>query len=612
MSTCSLTLLPFKKQSMKIELSDRSISRSAVEQIIDSFSNGNCVFANLSYEFELNVQDIAVVRDVRVYINDAYEPSKYSNGIIRFPTDENDDKKIFQDCYGYVELSLSIVMDDGTEKHLTSEYLSVLVERGQLNEAVKAMVSYVYNHQELLLLNGKPKARNQVGLKESNNSSLAAQIILAEEIATVYESSYGYFKVNGRFQIEKVPVVEQFERLQYVTPSTLQYIASHPEQLKSVSAESGIRIRNRVYQPQKTLSLQSVNSYDIYENRVILGFLRKMVDDVVELKTKCEQLLQRIPSDEDYSAEYIYSSFFMFSETRRTLEDGIQKLHTLYDKFTKLWVMYQTALSIPQESVSRESLSSAPRPTAVFMSVSQYNIMFIHIHQWYSFGLYDFEKEDFMLSFVNVSSLYESYLLTKMIAYLENRGYKLHDGEPHHYKLKSTWKHKNTRHTNTFRFSSETTSLTLYYQPVIFITDQKYDNGIGLYKNNTISVDTGEDGADYYVPDYLIKVECGGVSKYLIIDAKFSSYKNVKKYYVKALAFKYLFSISPIEDIDCIIGMCIMYGKCTDKDDIHSAYDKQLPGSVVAPIFEILPLIEGITTNKQYSKLDLLFQKFLG
>ena len=56
--------------------------------------------------------------------------------------------------------SLVISDADGKEYQYTTEYLPVLVRRGELNNAVKAMVNYVYANQELLLLNGEPKAKS--------------------------------------------------------------------------------------------------------------------------------------------------------------------------------------------------------------------------------------------------------------------------------------------------------------------------------------------------------------------------------------------------------------------------------------------------------------------
>lgn len=610
MTTCSLTLFPGDKSSFTIGLTENDGYRDTAEGIVERSAGSNSIFSDLSYEFLLRHENLDHVQDVRVYINDTYESSVFHEGWIRFPASGYGNRKIFLDCYGFVALSLTLVMHDGSEQTLTSEYLPVLVRRGQLNDAVHAMVDYVYRHRESLLLNGEPRPRNMAGLKEGGYQSLTAQILLAEQIAAIYEASYGYFKANSRFRIEKVAAVERLERLQYVTPATLAYIASHPEQLKTVNSNAGIRVGNRIYQPEKTLSMQNVNSYDIYENRVIVCFLRKMVDEVSALRERCNQLLDKMPDAEDYSSEYIFSSYFMFAETRRMLEKGVQQLSWLYDKFALLWGMYCNILPI-----SPEPLGGAPRPTAVFLSVPQYHKLFVHIHQWFSFGIYDFEKENFMLSFIKISSLYESYLLTKMIAYFSDRGYTRVGAKRCHYPVSRKWKYKNTGCTNTFCFSDGKHRITLYYQPVIFDTDRSDVNGIGLYRNNSIPIYSGDHddrwGGHYYAPDYLVKAESENGTKYLILDAKFSDAETVRRYHVRDLAFKYLFSISPVSSAETVTGLCIIYGKCTENELLQSAYDNQLPDHPIKPLAEILPLIEGVDSEEQYNKLDMLLKTLL-
>lgn len=612
MTKCSLTLYPYGKQAFTIGLLENDGRQGALERIIEhSSGNNNNIFSDLSYEFQLNCEDLSQINDVRVYINDAFESSTYSNGHICFPGRGASDRRIFSDCYGFVELSLTLIYSDGQECTLSSEYLPVLVRRGELNDSVKAMVNFVYNNQESLLLNGEPKPRNPSGLKESGYRSLAAQILLAEEIAAIYESSYGYFKANSRFRLEKTPVVERLERVQHVTQGTLSYAATHPEHLRQVNSTMGIRIGQRVYQPQKVETVQNICSYDIYENRVVLGFLRTMIDSVQVLQERCDNLLNQIPNDEDYSPEYIYSSFFMFSETRKMLEDGKAQLGLLYEKFTNLWGMYCNALPIPIDQYAAQ-----PRPTAIFMSVPQYNRIFVRIHRWYSFGIYDFTKENFMLSFIKISALYESYLLTKLLCYFKDRGYLLNSSKRCIYPVSKRWKYKNTSGVNTFVLLNAQKTITLYYQPVIFDTDQSSINGIGLYRNNSIPVFTGDEddgrqGGHYYVPDFLIKVEENGQAEYMIVDAKFSDINSVRRHYVKDLAFKYLFSISPITENEKVSGLCIMYGKCTATEQLQTAYDKRIVGSEIHPFTETLPLMEGMNNSGQYEKLDRLMKKIL-
>lgn len=559
----------------------------------------------------LNCEDLNRIADVRVYVNDVLESSVYNNGRIYFPSRGISNRRIFLDCYGFAELSITLILVDGQECTLNSEYLPILVRREELNNSVEAMARFVYNNQEWLLLNGELKPKKTSGLKENGYRSLATQILLAEEIAAIYESSYGYFKANSRFKLEKMSVIERLERIQYVTQGTLSYTATHPEYLRQVNSTQGIFIGNRVYQPQKTETVQNTRSYDIYENRVILAFLRNMIDSVQSLQGYCCNLLSKIPNDEDYSSEYIYSSFFMFSETRKMIEDGKTQLEKLSEKFTYLWGMYSDILRIPLDQHI-----VPPRPTAIFLSVPQYNRIFVRIHQWFSFGIYNFSKEHFMLSFIKISALYESYLLAKFLCYFRDRGYSLESSRRCVYPVSKRWKYKNTSVRNTFVLKNGQKMITLYYQPVIFDTDQRSVNGIGLYRNNSISVYAGNEddcrqGGHYYVPDFLIKIEENGDSQYMIVDAKFSDYSSVRRYYVKDLVFKYLFSISPIEENELVCGLCIMYGKCKSKERLQTAYDKQILGTEIYPFIEIFPLIEGIDSAGQYEKMDRLLKKLL-
>ena len=159
------------------------------------------------------------------------------------------------------------------------------------------------------------------------------------------------------------------------------------------------------------------------------------------------------------------------------IEDGKTQLEKLSEKFTYLWGMYSDILRIPLDQHI-----VPPRPTAIFLSVPQYNRIFVRIHQWFSFGIYNFSKEHFMLSFIKISALYESYLLAKFLCYFRDRGYSLESSRRCVYPVSKRWKYKNTSVRNTFVLKNSQKRITLYYQPVIFDTDQRSVNGIGLYE----------------------------------------------------------------------------------------------------------------------------------
>ena len=96
---------------------------------------------------------------------------------------------------------------------------------------------------------------------------------------------------------------------------------------------------------------------------------------------------------------------------------------------------------------------------------------------------------------------------------------------------------------------------------------------------------------------------------YLILDAKFSTEKNVKRYYIPDLSFKYLFSISSVEKNKMVDGLCIVYGQCYDTNKMQSAYDKQIGTTDISPFMDMIPLIEGVNSDDHDIAIQQLLSK---
>ena len=215
-----------------------------------------------------------------------------------------------------------------------------------------------------------------------------------------------------------------------------------------------------------------------------------------------------------------------------------------------------------------------------------------------------------MLSFIKISSLYESYVLAKFIKYFKTHGFEMADARKCHYPVPQRWKYKNTDCKNTFVFTAPDKRVTLYYQPVIFDEDSRSVNGVGLYRNNTISLNrdnSDERRGRYYVPDYVIKSEINGVERYIILDAKFSTLTTVKKDYVADLSFKYLFSISTMAEHKTVDGLCIVYGQCFENNNLQSVYDKQI--APINPFAEMIPFMEGINQTSHEISIQRILAK---
>ena len=604
MSSYLLTLSPYKKPPIFVKLYPTVGERLTSSKSLHFSEN---LYADLTYDARLQCKDLDKIQNIRFYVNDELKECNFVGGEISFPSN---DRRIFLETYGFLDITIVIEYDYGTQVKLRSNYISVLVKPGTLNDNVQAMTNYVYQNQHNFLLRGDSRHRKTTTQQNSTYKGLESKIELAEEIAANYENSFGYFKANSRFKIEEKSTVERVEKLRYITPRTLQYTVQHPEHLRP-SISGGISYMGRYYQPERTLSTYQVYSTDIYENENILRFIRSILTQVQEMREDVSALVESLPKEENFDGEYIFSPCYVFSITKRNLENNLMRINSLIGKFSQMWGMYRNLfIQIPLERLG--VINVPPRPTAVFLGVPQYHRIFVQICHWFDQGVYSLGRESFMLSFIKLSSLYETYALAKLVNFF-CRSYALKKTSKCEYPIFEKWRYKNTNMYNTFVFENKGLSkmVTLYYQPVIYDKDYSQINGIGLYRNNSISFSTSEDmdhKGNYYVPDFLVKIEGeGGGAQYIICDAKFSSLRAIKNHYISALTYKYLFSLSTIKREDSILGLCIIYGQGDGDDTPGTIYDKQSPFHKISPFAEVLPLTEGISNEKHYEFIGDIF-----
>jgi hypothetical protein len=87
---------------------------------------------------------------------------------------------------------------------------------------------------------------------------------------------------------------------------------------------------------------------------------------------------------------------------------------------------------------------------------------------------------------------------------------------------------------NTYMLSKNDVNVTLYYQPVI--SSLGFENSLTLYRTTKAA----HDNPSYYTPDFVLKFSTSEHNEeYVILDAKFSSRSNIKKYYLTDVIWKY-------------------------------------------------------------------------
>lgn len=585
------------------------------------------VYGDVNYRFVLEGTYPQPVIGASVCVNEEWLDCFLEGKVISFPQKNGLIQYIFMDSFGFAEVSIQLTFADKTTLRLYAPPLPVLVREDAVSRSVKSMADYVFCKQESLLQLGNFTEKQFDGKETLEEHSLESYIVLAEEILESYETSFYYFKTNCRFKMEQVDVVDRMEKLQRVTPRTIAYTAQHPEYLKRVRGTTGISVGGQVYLPERTLVTQNVYSKDIYENRVVVGFLHAMLQGISGLMEQVGEMGANFSVKEEeeevfleattitqwekrwnqnsegtqtggkrQEEVYVPSHHCILEKMTGVLKDSGTRLQQLHDRFLNMTLQYHKIMNFDLGDWLQ--LETTPKPTAVLLSVPQYHKIFLRMHQWFDCGLYDFGKEKNMLSFLRISDLYEYFLLMKMVEFFQDDKW---EREPFvSFVAKDSG--KNTQQAFLFRKGKE--KVILYFRPKIYDSDHNHWNMTGLYRNNTHSLTLdGEKGNTgiYYEPDFVLKVQNeDGTVRYVIMDAKFSGSYTVREHYLLPLLYKYMFSLSTISQKESIVGLAVFYGKCGITDYQESVYNKQM--SAVRPFAEMVPMVEGVSEGSHFNR----------
>lgn len=594
MSEISLKLLPQRRgmAAMVLPLHARKPMVS-VEDIAISTNMG--VFQDLDYTVEIS--GVQENQYVRFYVNeDSFGGHVGSDGLFYF--DEKGTKvRLFFSCFGLCRIALEFT-DESEEVALETDYIQVLVRKTIQYDSVRRMADYVYYHNPGLLYANSPSPdQNWDG--NNQTETVESKLILLRRISAVYENNFRYFKANSRFVTAQEERVDDFQKLQYITDSTIRYISGHPEQLYQVQDQVGIRFGNKYYLPAKTLITSSTRSFDIYENRILLSFLDLLRMSLDQLLSQVHGMTAKIPDEPFEVDDYVSSSSIMYEGAMRRLRKLEGELKELKSKYYSLSAIYSSILKIKHVPVT-----GIPRLTPIFRAVPQYHQIYDCIVAWFDSSQLNLKDDQFMLTFINVSALYEIYVLSKMLNSFSKSGYQAKEVEKVFYSFSGETFYKNTSCNNKFVFQKGNQTVTVYYQPVLSTDDRRSLNGLGLYRNNTIPFSTRDRirtiPGNYYDPDYVLKYEFEDSSeaRYVVADAKYMRLDDVKTKEFSQLVYKYYFSLSPFNIHDSITELLIFNGVSDFKyDGVTNLINRSHSPRRGTPQAEIVTLTENSEDN---------------
>lgn len=571
----------------------------------------------------------------------------------------NDKKDYFRDEMGFIQIFVKIKLASGEDADYCTDYIAIRVKPGEKRfEDVKDMLQYIMSpgnngfdpsclyHQYPAYLKTDPARRDRY---RTDRETVFGKNSLLKGIIKSYESNLNFFAVNSRYRLEENAQVDRTARLQSVEADTLQYMARHPEYMRAQAG--GIRIGMRYYLPEKILMKQNRISYDIYENRVVVAFLRKLLlDDIPKMKKSIEEFSALLSTgDKEVKNEkdgYRLSTDLLLNQEIGNLRKKIHAYdNDLQEAERKLQALFMTYRRILL--VSDLEMDSLPKPTAILMRVPQYHELYEAMCNWYQQAGHEFAEEEFLMNFFDVPRIYEIYLLRKLLEAVEKKSFSFYHAERRIYGMEGIEdqesdaddnseesNHKfdtefSYRGNNTFRFrGSNGGELTIFYEPQVYLVKEAQDPEIPLYRSTTYPPGYLKDsGGSFYKPDYVIKYRIGNEVRLLICDAKYQELKkgmvkkqsgkdsvNLRVQTVQELAYKYLLSLNLSDWYAEVVGLIILYGKTETKkkDDKNQSYqsffDKKRDGVPFFPEVAFVPVSPSVEDTYQEKSFDRMLR----
>ena len=286
-----------------------------------------------------------------------------------------------------------------------------------------------------------------------------------------------------------------------------------------------------------------------------------------------------------------------YANAESILKEFVEKTDELEKKYRELIRSYSYILDVEEVEMNER-----PEPTAIFMNLPQYNIIYTCMMRWFEKTGYDLKKEKTILNLYSAPTIYEAYILIKLINQIKDAGYTLEKTQKKNYTADPRWNYQQVDYNNVYIFKDDESTITLYYQPIIYADTRQMTAGVSLYRNTFVPWDADRLSAvgEHFVPDYLLKYEAHGQEKYLICDAKFSHKKKVQYMLMPEMMYKYILATSPATDRAEIKGLLIFYGIVNNDRDMESFHDNQIPGlNPKIPCAEMLPLTEELLFSEQ-------------
>lgn len=513
-------------------------------------------------------------------------------------------KSLFFNYFGIAPIYVDVTRDGATHLHEMGE-IEVLARKASVEQA-KEMVSYVLRSGHLDLLRAQGATRRSAGA--SRDEGLPPKRLLEHLEFTVRKLE----KMIG--PITKSPVKILTSKLNLIHAPTdieiqeqgLAWLCENLGVLEpSDDVQNYVLVHSgQMYKASEIQAPVTQESTDIYENRVIHGFLENLLTFVYQLSEGIKENVT--PASLNRAAGY--ESFFNVMGEWLNVESQIHlsRVYDMRDRIKRIQRLISKTIPVSQ------MVTTPPRFTPKARANRHYSALYRLIHDWYSHTTIDWSVEKFLMAINSIPKLFELYSLLIIVDWLKTRATSLHtnpeafaSGHVHGFQLDILYE-PNYWRTNHIEATED---------DVVGTELKTVENAIRERSNGPARRNYKYDRRS---PDFVIDIkslETGAPVRLglLVLDAKYVNRKSAYEVKVAECTMKYVHGLASPWLGNLVRSLVILYPDTEDHWlDYHAGAYGLFGASPQLPILgaQGLPIESGVRQPHLFTALDKIIGSF--
>ena len=397
----------------------------------------------------------------------------------------------------------------------------------------------------------------------SEANSLQSFVLLTETVLAGIEAELPNFKTRPYTKTDRSEQLVAAEKLRQIGRNEIEWLYKNPDRLFPVRQNTAIRMQGRSWYSRKIQTKQTVRSCDTYENRAVVSFIshvsRTLAQVIAGINQKLDALheAKRKLSGIQGTEGHLIPVMIIDAQSERD-QPLLSKLQAQRTRAQRFYRLLSEAMPVAVSNTFR-----MPRKTKIFQEIPYYARLFQLMRTWDAFGEFDFAREGLILSMHRVSRLYELYSLASLLRWFDCRGYAPDSSyETPFERVERTQEYgmpDNEREVaNVYRLQRGGEQVTLWYQPVLYGSDQEFA-GLGAHRLLPNDLFDQQPNDSYWTPDFALSFKDAGRDSLFLLDSKFTSIENAKEQRFDPCLNKYRFGTirsngMPIDSVWLLCG----------------------------------------------------------